>query len=146
MLSHFVVTMLSPLCHIVITVICCHHVVTTLSVAPVDVQLLRSVDRVKDQTLFLAQISQQSLCRTMFPVGDLVKSVVKEMALTAGLGKIVKKKEVGGICDISLITVVPASLWILFYWTEACVSTTFCSWLGMVSTLLHISACIEHSE
>jgi len=70
------------------------HVVTTAFVDPVDVQLLRSVDRVKDQTLFLAQISQHSLRRTMFPVGDLVKSVVKEMALTAGLEKIVKKKEV----------------------------------------------------
>ena len=65
--------------------------ITTL----VDVQLLRSVDRVKDQTLFLAQVSQRSLRRTMFPVGDLVKSVVKEMALTAGMEKIVKKKEVG---------------------------------------------------
>ena len=62
---------------------------------PVDVQLLRSVDRVKDQTLFLAQVSQRSLRGTMFPVGDLVKAVVKEMATSAGMEKIVKKKEVG---------------------------------------------------
>ena len=52
------------------------------------------MDLLKDQTLFLAQIPQASLQRTMFPIGDLTKDVVKKMAMEAGLEKIAKKKEV----------------------------------------------------
>lgn len=60
----------------------------------VGVDLLQSGDPRKDQTLFLSQIHQKALQRTMFPVGHMRKSVVKQMAAEAGLDIIVKKKEV----------------------------------------------------
>ena len=60
-----------------------------------NARLLMAEDRWKCQTPFLAQISQQALQNTMFPVGDLLKKSVKEIALASGLHKIVKKKEVG---------------------------------------------------
>ncbi len=56
--------------------------------------MLSAFDPVKDQTLFLCQISQKALQRTMFPVGALHKNVVKQIAMEAGLEKIVQKKEV----------------------------------------------------
>ncbi|XP_076469227.1 mitochondrial tRNA-specific 2-thiouridylase 1-like [Babylonia areolata] len=64
------------------------------------VQLLKSADSVKDQTFFLSQISQQALQRTIFPVGELRKDVVKRIAVEAGLEKIAKRKESMGICFI----------------------------------------------
>lgn len=62
-----------------------------------DVKLLTAVDQTKDQTLFLSQIPQRALRRTMFPVGGLRKSAVRQMALEAGLEAIVRKKEVGSL-------------------------------------------------
>ena len=58
------------------------------------------MDRVKDQTLFLSQVPQQSLRQTMFPLGHITKDVVKKMASTVGLEKIAKKKESMGICFV----------------------------------------------
>lgn len=63
-------------------------------------KLLQSADQTKDQTLFLSQISQNALQRTMFPVGGLLKSTVKSLASEAGLETIAKKKESTGICFI----------------------------------------------
>lgn len=63
-------------------------------------KLLKSVDQVKDQTLFLCQMPQVALKRTMFPLGDLTKDVVKQIAKNAGLEKIARKKESMGICFI----------------------------------------------
>ena len=57
-------------------------------------RLLRGVDSLKDQTLFLCQIQQRALQKTMFPVGGYQKIKVKAMALEAGMEWIVKKKEV----------------------------------------------------
>lgn len=65
-----------------------------------EVKLLQSVDQTKDQTLFLSQISQDALQRTMFPVGGLHKSTVKAIAIDAGLETVVRKKESTGICFI----------------------------------------------
>ena len=59
-----------------------------------DVKLLHAVDSWKDQTFFLSQITQKALQKTLFPLGDLTKEVVKQMADQAGLRRIVKKKEV----------------------------------------------------
>jgi tRNA-specific 2-thiouridylase len=56
--------------------------------------LLKAVDHIKDQTFFLSQISQQALQQTLFPVGDLQKDTVKQIAIEAGLEKIAQKKEV----------------------------------------------------
>ena len=57
------------------------------------VNLLESADLQKDQTLFLSQIHQRALRRTMFPVGQYKKSFVKQLAQEAGLDHIVQKKE-----------------------------------------------------
>jgi len=63
-------------------------------------RLLKSVDRTKDQTFFLSQISQSALKNTMFPVGDLPKAVVKQVASQAGFPEIASKKESMGICFV----------------------------------------------
>jgi len=61
------------------------------------VDLLESADLQKDQTLFLSQIHQRALRRTMFPVGQYKKSFVKQLAREAGLDHIVRKKEVNDV-------------------------------------------------
>ena len=58
------------------------------------VKLMVPYDKWKDQTLFLSQISQKALQKTVFPLGDLHKDVVKKIATSIGLEKIAKKKEV----------------------------------------------------
>lgn len=65
-----------------------------------DVHLLKAVDTFKDQTFFLSQVRQQSLRRTMFPLGNLTKAQVKSIATAEGMANIVKKKESMGICFI----------------------------------------------
>lgn len=57
-------------------------------------------DIIKDQTFFLCQISQNALRKTMFPLGDLIKSEVKQIAIENNLEKIAQKKESMGICFI----------------------------------------------
>ena len=41
-------------------------------------QLLRGVDPVKDQSYFLAQLTQEQLAKACFPLGELLKADVKE--------------------------------------------------------------------
>src|SRR5437763_16343424 len=43
-------------------------------------QLLRAVDSTKDQTYFLFGLTQQQLARTLFPLGELHKTEVRELA------------------------------------------------------------------
>ncbi|KAG6885873.1 hypothetical protein C0993_008392 [Termitomyces sp. T159_Od127] len=43
-------------------------------------QLLRATDETKDQTYFLAGISEKGLRRALFPLGNLLKSEVREIA------------------------------------------------------------------
>ena len=56
--------------------------------------LLQAVDRNKDQTYFLARVSQEQFRNVIFPIGDLTKKEVKRIATEYGLGDIAKKKEV----------------------------------------------------
>lgn len=71
------------------------------TVAPSEsVRLLRGVDRVKDQTLFLSQVSQRALRRTIFPLGEYTKDVVRKIACSAGMERIAASKESMGICFI----------------------------------------------
>lgn len=63
-------------------------------------KLLRALDSSKDQTLFLSQVSQEPLGRTMFPLGNLFKSQVRELAREAKLHSVYKKKDSTGICFI----------------------------------------------
>jgi len=48
-------------------------------------QLLRAVDSSKDQTYFLFGLTQQQLARTLFPLGELTKTEVRELAQSMGL-------------------------------------------------------------
>jgi len=63
-------------------------------------RLLKSVDRTKDQTFFLSQMPQEALRKTLFPVGDLPKYVVKQIASQSGFPEIALKKESMGICFV----------------------------------------------
>ncbi|MCT8976600.1 tRNA 2-thiouridine(34) synthase MnmA [Clostridium sp. CX1] len=62
-------------------------------------QLLRGRDENKDQTYFLCQLGQYQLSKTIFPVGNIPKDKVREIALGAGLTT-AKKKDSTGICFI----------------------------------------------
>ncbi|KAL7743598.1 hypothetical protein ACLKA6_013403 [Drosophila palustris] len=65
-----------------------------------DVRLLIPADKFKDQTFFLAGIEQESLQRTMFPLGDLLKTQVKQLAKRIGLQRLAEKRESTGICFV----------------------------------------------
>jgi tRNA-specific 2-thiouridylase len=62
-------------------------------------RLLKGLDPGKDQSYFLYAIGQEALSRTLFPVGELVKSEVREAALAAKL-PVHDKKDSTGICFI----------------------------------------------
>lgn len=64
-----------------------------------SVKLLRGLDTNKDQTYFLSQLSQEQLSKTMFPIGELQKSDVRDIAEKAGLAT-AKKKDSTGVCFI----------------------------------------------
>ncbi|XP_055843835.1 mitochondrial tRNA-specific 2-thiouridylase 1 [Episyrphus balteatus] len=65
-----------------------------------EVRLLQAKDSFKDQTFFLSGIQQEALRKTMFPLGELTKSEVKDMAKKIGLRRVALKKESTGICFI----------------------------------------------
>lgn len=62
--------------------------------------LLRGVDQNKDQTYFLCQIPQDSLAHTLFPIGDMEKHEVREIAEKLQLESVATKKDSTGICFI----------------------------------------------
>lgn len=64
-----------------------------------EYRLLRGLDPKKDQSYFLNQLDQDQLSKTMFPLGHLHKTEVREIALKAGLAT-AKKKDSTGICFI----------------------------------------------
>jgi tRNA-specific 2-thiouridylase len=53
--------------------------------------LIKGEDLSKDQTYFLWQLSQEDLKRTLFPLGHLTKTEVREIAARKGYEKISKK-------------------------------------------------------
>lgn len=59
-------------------------------------------DENKDQTYFLYQLSQQQLSKTIFPVGDMEKSRVRELAKKFGLFTS-EKKDSQGVCFVGPI-------------------------------------------
>ncbi|CAD5122777.1 DgyrCDS11184 [Dimorphilus gyrociliatus] len=65
-----------------------------------DARLLRPTDTWKDQTLFLSNINQTALRRTMFPIGTLMKSEVRNIAKDIGLDMVANRKDSTGICFI----------------------------------------------
>ncbi|MFP4161233.1 MAG: tRNA 2-thiouridine(34) synthase MnmA [Ectothiorhodospira sp.] len=62
-------------------------------------QLLQGADPGKDQSYFLHALGQRALSRTLFPLGDLHKTQVREMAARAGFANHAKKDSTG-ICFI----------------------------------------------
>jgi tRNA-specific 2-thiouridylase len=62
-------------------------------------ELLRGLDAGKDQSYFLHRLTQAQLARTVFPVGELPKSGVREIARRIGLPNAAKKDSTG-ICFI----------------------------------------------
>lgn len=64
--------------------------------------LLQAVDKNKDQTYFLYRVTGEALGRTLFPIGEFTKPVVREMALARGLST-AAKKDSQGICFVGQI-------------------------------------------
>lgn len=62
-------------------------------------ELLRAIDRTKDQSYFLQEISQEAISKTIFPVGELTKKQVREIAVLNNIST-AKKKDSTGICFI----------------------------------------------
>ena len=55
--------------------------------------LLRGVDLKKDQSYFLYRLNQTQLRRALFPLGEMTKDKVKEIARASGLAEFAQKKE-----------------------------------------------------
>lgn len=53
--------------------------------------MLRGIDENKDQTYFLNQLTEDTLSKVMFPIGELQKSRVREIAKEADLATATKK-------------------------------------------------------
>jgi len=62
-------------------------------------ELLKGLDPAKDQSYFLHRLTQAQLSNTLFPVGELLKTDVRRIALEIGLPN-AKKKDSTGICFI----------------------------------------------
>lgn len=62
-------------------------------------RLLRGLDHNKDQSYFLYAVGHQQLAKTLFPVGELEKPKVRELAEEAGFD-VFDKKDSTGICFI----------------------------------------------
>ena len=62
-------------------------------------KLLRAVDENKDQTYFLYRISEEALAHTLFPIGEMMKPEVKELAEEKGLHNAYKKESMG-VCFV----------------------------------------------
>ena len=77
------------------------HYATTTRVGD-KVYLSTAVDPVKDQTDFLARISYEQLCHVMFPIGDLPKQRVREIALATHMPNALRKDS-QGICFLGKI-------------------------------------------
>lgn len=65
-------------------------------------KILAGVDPGKDQSYFLCQLSQEQLSKALFPVGDLLKSQVREIATKAKLPS-ANKKDSQGICFVGKV-------------------------------------------
>ncbi|KVO57524.1 tRNA-specific 2-thiouridylase [Burkholderia ubonensis] len=62
-------------------------------------ELLKAFDHTKDQSYFLHRLNQAQLSKTMFPLGEIPKTKVREIAAQIGLPN-AKKKDSTGICFI----------------------------------------------
>ena len=65
-------------------------------------QLLAGVDSNKDQSYFLCQLSQEQLAKALFPIGELTKPEVREIASQMDLIT-AEKKDSQGLCFIGKV-------------------------------------------
>ena len=65
------------------------------------VYLANAVDSHKDQTYFLWMLTEEQLRRTIFPLGELTKDQVREIARAHGYVKLAEKKESQEICFVT---------------------------------------------
>jgi tRNA-specific 2-thiouridylase len=65
-------------------------------------QLLKGVDDNKDQSYFLCQLSQEQLSKSLFPIGELTKPQVREIASKLDLVT-ADKKDSQGLCFIGKV-------------------------------------------
>jgi tRNA-specific 2-thiouridylase len=65
-------------------------------------QLLKGVDDNKDQSYFLCQLSQEQLSKSLFPIGELTKPEVREIATKLNLVT-ADKKDSQGLCFIGKV-------------------------------------------
>lgn len=61
--------------------------------------LMKADDRNKDQSYFLAEVHREVLDHVVFPLAEIEKPKVRDMAFELGLS-IAKKKDSTGICFI----------------------------------------------
>ena len=62
-------------------------------------ELRKAIDRAKDQSYFLFELSQAQLSEAMFPLGEMTKPEVRDVAEQAGLS-VARKKESYEICFV----------------------------------------------
>ncbi|MCL2174138.1 tRNA-specific 2-thiouridylase [Candidatus Saccharibacteria bacterium] len=65
-------------------------------------RLLRAIDASKDQTYFLYRITNEALEKTLFPIGHLTKTQVRQEAAKRGLIT-ARKKDSQGICFVGSV-------------------------------------------
>jgi tRNA-specific 2-thiouridylase len=65
-------------------------------------RLIKVVDENKDQTYFLYRVTSEALEKTLFPLGNLTKSEVRDMAKDRGLYTAVKKESMG-VCFVGAV-------------------------------------------
>jgi tRNA-specific 2-thiouridylase len=68
-----------------------------------EYRLLRGIDSNKDQSYFLCQLNQYQLSKALFPIGELQKSKVREIAQEIDLVT-AEKKDSQGLCFIGKVS------------------------------------------
>ncbi len=62
--------------------------------------LYKAADKNKDQTYFLSQLSEEQIASCLFPLGDIKKDEVRDIAHKLGLSSVMDKKDSTGVCFI----------------------------------------------
>ena len=70
-------------------------------------ELISGLDKKKDQSYFLCQLNQNQLCKIIFPLGNLHKAAVREIAKKNNLVT-ADKKDSQGLCFICLLYTSPS--------------------------------------
>ena len=77
----------------------CEYIATGHYARMINGDLYKGLDYNKDQTYFLAQVPKEKFKNVLFPIGELNKKDVREIALKYNLN-VAKKKDSTGICFI----------------------------------------------